>query len=49
MKLKAYGETIVCKDAKTTTGNFVLTENNKSEVISVGDKIENLEAGEFII
>tara|TARA_R110002020_G_scaffold34352_4_gene104595 strand:+ start:574 stop:801 length:228 start_codon:yes stop_codon:yes gene_type:complete len=48
MKLKAYGETIVCKDAKTTTGNFVLTENNKAEVISVGDKIENLEAGEFI-
>lgn len=48
MKLEAYGETIVCREAKTQTGNFVMTENNKAEVISVGDKVDNLKAGEFI-
>ena len=48
MKLEAYGETIVCREAKTQTGNFVMTENNKAEVISVGDKVDNLNAGEFI-
>ena len=42
MKLEAYGETIVCREAKTQTGNFVMTENNKAEVISVGDKVDNL-------
>ncbi|QDP53555.1 MAG: hypothetical protein GOVbin556_19 [Prokaryotic dsDNA virus sp.] len=48
MKLEAYGETIVCREAKTKTGHFVMTENNKAEVISVGDKVENLNVGEFI-
>tara|TARA_R100001015_G_C4630284_1_gene191806 strand:+ start:3150 stop:3377 length:228 start_codon:yes stop_codon:yes gene_type:complete len=48
MKLEAYGETIVCREAKTNEGSFVLTENNKAEVISVGNKVENLNIGDYI-
>tara|TARA_R110000824_G_scaffold292594_2_gene480999 strand:- start:2157 stop:2384 length:228 start_codon:yes stop_codon:yes gene_type:complete len=48
MKLEAYGEMIVCKEAKTQTGKFVMTENNKATVISVGDKVDNLNEGDSI-
>ena len=48
MKLEAYGETVVCKEAKTKVGVLSYSENNKALVISVGDKVDNLSEGEYI-
>lgn len=48
MKLEAYGECIVCKEAKTQSGKFTMTENNRATVVSVGDKVENLKEGDSI-
>ena len=48
MKLAAYGEMIICKEAKTQKGAFTLTEQNKAEVMSVGNKVEDVEIGDMI-
>ena len=48
MKLEAYGETVVCREAKTQVGKFSMSENNKALVVSVGDKVENLSVDEYI-
>tara|TARA_R100000329_G_C7599897_1_gene212730 strand:+ start:1140 stop:1367 length:228 start_codon:yes stop_codon:yes gene_type:complete len=48
MELEAYGEMIVCKEEKTQAGKFVMTENNRATVVSVGDKVDNLNVGDSI-
>ena len=48
MELEAYGECIVCKEAKTQAGKFVMTEDNKAIVVSVGDKVDNVNEGDSI-
>lgn len=48
MRLIGYGETIVCKEASTTSGSFTMTELNKAEVISVGNDVQDLKSGDMI-
>ena len=48
MKLEAIGEFVVLQEAKSQMGSFTMTETHKGKVISVGDKVEEIEVGDEI-
>ncbi len=45
MIMKAYGEMIVCREAKTQMGQFSMSENNRAEIVSIGEEVDNLTEG----
>ena len=48
MKLEAIGEFVVLQEAKSQMGSFTMTETHKGKVISVGDKVEGIKAGDEV-
>lgn len=48
MKLEACGTFIVAKELTTQKGTFVVDDNMKAEIISVGNKVIDLEKGDIV-
>lgn len=48
MKLEAYGTFIVAKELTTKKGTFVVDDNMKAEIVSVGSQITDLKEGDVV-